>query len=170
MVNASDNHKFHIPVLGTGFSLDAPLKVSRYGISSVVSLADDTLMEKLRFYYSKKYGLQYSNIGNQELDSRAKRITAYLNMMNNLVKEQFQKLKHSAFESGSEISKYFEMLPDLSELKIKYKEMLGTKDHNMMTKLQNWLRENINSGSIDVNIMTKLDKSNYNTKGIPLTI
>jgi hypothetical protein len=170
MMNDSDNHKFHIPVLGTGFSLDAPLKVSRYGISSVVSLADDTLMEKLRAYYSKKYNLYYSSIGDKEIDSRAKRITAYLNLMNNLVKEQFQKLKHSAFESGSELSKYFEMLPDLSGLKIKYKEMLGIKDKNMMVKLQNWLRENINPGSIDVNIMTKLDKANFDSKGISLPV
>jgi len=169
-MNDSDNHKFHIPVLGTGFSLDAPIKVSKYGISSVVSLADDTLIEKLRIHYSKKYNLEYSSIGDKEIDSRAKRITAYLNMMNNLVKEQFQKLKHSAFESGSEISKYFEMLPDLSELKIKYKEMLGTKDNKVMIKLQNWLRENINPGSIDVNIMTKLDKVNYDSKGIQLPI
>ncbi len=170
MMENSDNHKFHIPVLGTGFSLDAPIKVSKYGISSVVSLADDTLMEKLRIHYSKKYDLKYSSIGDKEIDSRAKRITAYLNMMNNLVKEHFQKLKHSAFENGSEISKYFEMLPDLSALKIKYKEMLGTKDINVMMKLQNWLRENIKPGSIDVNIMTKLDKSNYDSKGIHLPI
>ena len=170
MVNASDNHKFHIPVLGTGFSLDAPVKVSKYGISSVVSLADDTLMEKLRIHYSKKFDFQYSNIGDKEIDSRAKRITAYLNMMNRIVKEQFQKLKHSAFENGSEISKYFEMLPDLSELKIKYKEMLGTKDTNVMMKLQNWLRENIKPGSIDVNIMTKLDKNNYDSEGIQLPL
>ena len=170
MMNDSDNHKFHIPVLGTGFSLDAPVKVSKYGISSVVSLADDTLMEKLRIHYSKKFDFQYSNIGDKEIDSRAKRITAYLNMMNRIVKEQFQKLKHSAFENGSEISKYFEMLPDLSELKIKYKEMLGTKDTNVMMKLQNWLRENIKPGSIDVNIMTKLDKNNYDSEGIQLPL
>ena len=170
MMNDSDNHKFHIPVLRTGFSLDAPVKVSKYGISSVVSLADDTLMEKLRIHYSKKFDFQYSNIGDKEIDSRAKRITAYLNMMNRIVKEQFQKLKHSAFENGSEISKYFEMLPDLSELKIKYKEMLGTKDTNVMMKLQNWLRENIKPGSIDVNIMTKLDKNNYDSEGIQLPL
>ena len=29
-------HKFYIPVMGTGFTTDTPLKVARYGISSVV--------------------------------------------------------------------------------------------------------------------------------------
>ena len=36
-------HRFHIPVMGTGFTIDTPLKVARYGISSVVSLVDDVL-------------------------------------------------------------------------------------------------------------------------------
>jgi hypothetical protein len=31
------SHAFHIPVLGLGFSIDTPLKVARYGISSVIS-------------------------------------------------------------------------------------------------------------------------------------
>ena len=34
-------HTFHIPVMGTGFTIDTPLKVARYGIASVVSLVDD---------------------------------------------------------------------------------------------------------------------------------
>jgi len=164
-MSISDIHNFHIPVLGTGFSLDTPVKVSKYGISSVMSLADDMLMEKLRKHYNEKNNLPYIPIEDNEKDSRAKRITAYLNLMNVLAKEQFQILKHSLFEHGSEITKYFEMLPDLSNLKIKYKEMLGTKDIGMMAVLQLWLRENIKPGPIDVNIMTKLDKINYDEKG-----
>ena len=169
-MNISDQHKFHIPVLGTGFSLDTPVKVSRYGISSVVSLADDGLMEKLRTHYFEKNNLPYSSIGDKENDSRAKRITAYLNWMHHHVKEQFQILKNSVFEYGSEISKYFEMLPDMSGLKIKYKEMLETKEANARMQLQNWLRENIKPGSIDVNIMTKLDKTNYDVHGNQLPV
>ena len=169
-MNISDQHKFHIPVLGTGFSLDTPVKVSRYGISSVVSLADDGLMEKLRTHYFEKNNLPYSSIGDKENDSRAKRITAYLNWMHNHVKEQFQILRNSVFEYGSEISKYFEMLPDMSGLKIKYKEMLETKEANARMQLQNWLRENIKPGSIDVNIMTKLDKTNYDVHGNQLPV
>ncbi len=169
-MNNSNYHDFHIPVLGTGFSLDTPVKVSKYGISSVVSLADDTLMEKLRVNYYKKDNLPFLAIHDKETDSRAKRITAYLNWMNEIVKEQFQNLKHSLFEYGSEISKYFEMLPDMSVLKMKYKEMLETNDVNSVMKLQNWLRENIKPGSIDVNIMTKLDKVNYDNRGNQLPV
>ena len=43
-------HKFHIPVLGLGYSIDTPLKVARYGISSVVSVVDDELIERMRKY------------------------------------------------------------------------------------------------------------------------
>ncbi len=169
-MSISDLHDFHIPVLGTGFSIDTPIKVSKYGISSVMSLADDTLMEKLRKHYTEKNDIPYSDISDKEKDSRAKRITAYLNLINRLAKEQFQILKHSVFEHGSEISKYFEMLPDISMLKIKYKEMLATKDTNIMLSLQKWLRENLKPGSIDVNIMTKLDKANYDMQGIQLPV
>ena len=162
-------HTFHIPVLGVGYSVDAPVKVSKYGISSVISLVDDTLMEHLRKHYLDKSGGNYVRIDDSQEDSRAKRITAYLNMVRLIVKEQFEKLKNSAFEPGSEISKYFEMLPDFSELKIKYNEMISTKDGNLAEKLQSWLRDNIYHGSIDVNIMTKLDKQNHDKSGNPLS-
>ena len=34
--------------MGTGFTIDTPLNVAKYGISSVVSLVDDLLIEKMR--------------------------------------------------------------------------------------------------------------------------
>ena len=37
-------HTFHIPVMGTGFTLDTPLKVAHLGIDSVVSIVDDVLI------------------------------------------------------------------------------------------------------------------------------
>jgi hypothetical protein len=161
-------HTFHIPVLGVGYSVDAPAKVSKFGISSVISLVDDTLLEHLRKYYSGKMGKPYQQIATSEEDSRARRVTAYLNMINQIVKEQFEKLKCSAFEAGSEITKYFEMLPDMCELKKKYNEMISSADTKIKNKLQNWLRENIYPGSIDVNIMTKLDKANFSHDGTQL--
>ena len=48
------SHKFHIPVLGLGYSIDTPLKVARYGISSVVSVVDDELTERMRELHSQK--------------------------------------------------------------------------------------------------------------------
>ncbi len=159
----SQGHTFHIPVLGVAFSVDAPLKVAKYGISSVMSLVDDTLMEKLRKHHLEKLGRPFIQIEDKEDDARAHRVTAYLNMINQLVKEQFEELKNSPFESGSGITKYFEMLPDSSALKIKYNEMLNANDEITRFNMQSELRQSIFPGSIDVNIMTKLDKANYDS-------
>lgn len=164
-MKSSNTHTFHIPVLGTGFSIDSPIKVAKYGISSVVSLVDDTLMEQLREHYCNKYSYEYSAIGAGEEDARAKRITAYLNMLGRVVDKEFKDLKNSPFETDSELQKYFEMLPEISELKIKYNEMLFSEDKQFVKQCDNWLKDNIYIGSIDVNIMTKLDKSNYDLNG-----
>ncbi|KAF0150829.1 MAG: hypothetical protein FD143_2506 [Ignavibacteria bacterium] len=161
-------HTFHIPVLGVGYSADAPAKVAKYGISSVISIVDDILLEQLRKHYHQKMNKPFEPINAKEEDSRAKRITAYLNLMNEIVKEQFEKVRCSDFEKGSEITKYFEMLPDVSCLKQKYHEMLAAKEEPLKTELQKYLRENIKHGAIDVNIMTKLDNSNYASDGTPL--
>lgn len=158
-------HKFHIPVLGVGFSVDAPLKTAKYGISSVISLVDDTLMEKLRKHYLVKDNKKYIPITEKDNDTRANRITAYLNMINDMVKRQFEELKKSDFATSSELHKYFEMLPDFSHLKIKYNEMISSKDESVISKIQNWLRENICHGDINVNVMTKVDKANYGKDG-----
>lgn len=162
-------HKFHIPVLGVGFSVDAPLKVAKYGISSVMSLVDDILLESLRKHYFIARNKMYEPIKAKENDSRAKRITAYLNMINEIVKEDFEKLKQSPFEPGSEITKYFELLSSDSELKIKYNEMLECYDTALRFQIEQDLRKAIIPGSIDVNIMTKLDKVNYSPDGSPLS-
>ena len=37
-------HTFHIPVMGLGYTIDSPVKVAPYGISSVVALANDSLI------------------------------------------------------------------------------------------------------------------------------
>ena len=36
--------------MGTGFTIDTPLKVAHLGISSVISIIDDVLVEKMRKY------------------------------------------------------------------------------------------------------------------------
>ena len=158
-------HKFHIPVLGLGFSVDTPVKVAKYGISSVMSIVDDILLEHLRKHYLEKSGKPYVEIKADEHDSRARRTTAYLNMINQIVKEQFEKLKNSPFETGGEINKYFEMLPDDSDLKKKYDEMLQINDSETAKSFQNQLRESITPGEVNVNIMTKVDKANYDSNG-----
>ncbi|MBW2644415.1 MAG: hypothetical protein JRC89_13940 [Deltaproteobacteria bacterium] len=154
-------HNFHIPVMGIGFTIDTPIKVAQYGIYSVISLVDDVLIERMREFYCKKMNIPFVAIDKNEEDFRAKRITLYLNLIDKIVKKKFKELKASLFEKGSEIIKYLEMLPGDSKLKHVYNQMLQTKDNESVNKLQNWLKENLSVGSIDVNIMTKLDKTNF---------
>ncbi len=153
-------HSLHIPVMGTGFTIDTPLKVARYGISSVVSV-DDKLMEKMREYYSRLYEEPFVAIAKTEHDSRAKRITAYLNLINLIVKKQMAELKASAFEDGTEITKYFEFLDDRLALKRLYSKMLSLPEGAEKKHLQTLLRDSVTAGSIDVNILTKLDREGF---------
>ncbi len=159
-------HKFYIPVMGTGFTIDTPLKVARYGISSVVSLVDDVLIEQMRKRLSQDNGSDYEEIGPQDDDSRARRITSYLNLMDDMIERQVEKLRGSLFEAGSDICQYFEMLPD-SPLRTLYEKMQATLDPSERARLQASLRERIIPGGIDVNIMTKLDRSRL-SQGIDL--
>lgn len=152
-------HSFHIPVLGTGFTVDTPVKVAHYGIDSVISLADDSLIEKMREIYSKKMDLPFQAITDTIDDFRAKRITAYLNVVDKVVKHKLEELKNSLHKKGSELEKYIDLLPDFSTLKLEYQKKLSEFGHG--SKIQNWINQNLKAGSIDVNIMTKLDKENY---------
>ncbi len=151
--------------MGIGFTIDTPLKVAPYGITSVLSLGDDWLLERMREFYCKKFNLPFVAITRDEKDGRAKRITAYLNLINQLVQIKFNELKSSPFKKGSEISKYFEMLPEYSSLKKEYLMMLDEKNEKIKSEKQEWLRNNIIAGDIEVNIMTKLDKDNYSKDG-----
>jgi hypothetical protein len=164
----SIEHNFHIPVLGIGYSVDAPVKVARYGISSVISLSDHQLIEKMRKHYCKLENEPYTEISGQ--DAASKRITAYLNLLNKIVRKQVDNLKHSAFEKGSEIIKYFEMLPETSLLKQAYLKISHLNDSNDKVLQQQWLRDQIESGSIDVNIMTKLDRPHFAPDGSQLPL
>lgn len=156
--------------MGIGYTVDTPIKVAHYGISSVLSVGDDMLLERLREFYSTKFNFPFTPIHKNEFDKRAKRITEYLNMVNHMIHDKFQELKNSSFEKGTEITKYFEMLPDFSELKKEYLKMLDEKEMEVKTSIQNWLRAAMVAGSIDINIMTKLDRDNFDSKGEQLPI
>lgn len=164
LMNNSTEHTFHIPVMGVAYTIDTPLKVARFGINSVVSLVDDKLIEEMRKYYCNKEKEHYEHIREYDFDFRARRITLYLNLLDKLLKEQVVKLKSEKFENGSEIEKYFEMLPDTSSLKVYYNQMKEMDDADEKLHAQEFLRGKIAVGTIDVNIMTKCDKINY-TKG-----
>ena len=151
-------HSFHIPVMGTGFTVDTPAKVAHLGISSVVSIVDDILVEKMREVYSKKLNLPFKPITEKSKDFRAERITSYLNLLDKVVKEKYEILKESILDKGKEIEEYLDMLPDLSEVKTEFLEKFA--DNPYIREAKEWLSKNIPLGTIDVNIMTKLDKGN----------
>ena len=92
------SHTFHIPVLGLAYSVDTPVKVARYGISSVVSIVDDILIERMRQFYTEKRKETFVPINPKEIDFRSKRITAYLNLIKKMVDEQFEDLKKQSFD------------------------------------------------------------------------
>ena len=159
------HHTFHIPVMGLAFTIDSPVKVARFGIASVVSIIEDRLIETMRSYYYPFANLPFVPITTKEKDYRSKRITDYLNLLNHIVNTQIQKLKNEVFEAGSEIIKYFDMLPDDNKAKQLYRRMMHTENGPEKKGMEDWLRNQIIPGSIDVNIMTKLDKNNFDKVG-----
>ena len=164
-MNYSPQHRFHIPVMGLAYTIDSPVKVARFGISSVISIVEDRLLEMMRSYYYPTINKEYKPISTSETDYRAKRITDYLNLVNSIVKTQVEKLRNTAFVKGSEIVKYFEMLPDENPLKKMYRQMAKTNSLPEKEKIEAYLRTQIKPGNIDVNIMTKTDRNNYNKNG-----
>ncbi|MDB5135027.1 MAG: hypothetical protein JWP37_1630 [Mucilaginibacter sp.] len=159
------SHTFHIPVLGLGFSIDTPLKVARYGISSVMSIVDDDLIERMREFHHQKNNKHFIPIAKGTEDCRQKRITAYLNMVDETVNEQFEQLKNQPFEAGSDLCRYFELLPEASQLKQGYDLMTEYPDNERKHIFENILRQLMTKGSIDVNIMSKVDKMNFTAEG-----
>lgn len=160
-------HSFHIPVMGIGFTIDTPLKVSHLGIDSVISLVDDQLMEKLRKMYCETSGITYSEIKESTEDFRAKRITSYLNLIGSLAEKKFEEMKSMAKGFSDELNQYFNILPESSQIKHQFKKLI-TSDFSLKD-LQNWIESNLSMGSIDVNIMTKVDKDNYiNDEKLPV--
>ncbi|MCH7724581.1 MAG: hypothetical protein IIC76_14775 [Bacteroidetes bacterium] len=154
-----NEHTFHVPVMGLGFTIDTPVRVAKYGISSVISIIDDILIEKMRGFYCEKLNIPYEPITEKAEDFRAKRITAYLNLIDDIVKDNFDELKNSFAEDRTEVEKYIDMLPDSSELKQEFCELV--ENNKNANDIKDWLHNNLTVGSIDVNIMTKLDKVNY---------
>jgi hypothetical protein len=152
-------HSFHIPVMGTGFTVDTPVKVAHLGISSVVSIVDDILIEKMREMYCTKFSLPFSPITEKSKDFRAERITSYLNLMDKIVKEKLENLKSSIQDKSKELEEYLELLPDLSEVKKEFQTKFA--DNPYVKEAKEWLANNLPVGSIDVNIMTKVDKDNH---------
>jgi hypothetical protein len=169
MNNNKSAHTFHIPVMGLAYTIDSPIRVAHYGISSVMSIIDDELIEKMHLFYSKKFQFNYEGISNKIHDYRAERITAYLNMVDDVVKQKFEDFKHELVESKEALENYIAMLPNKSELKKGLQHLIND---GIVAKegIQNYLEKHLHPGSIDVNIMTKVDKDNFiKNEQLPVT-
>lgn len=154
-------HTFHIPVMGLAYTIDTPIKVAHLGISSVVSIIDDELTERMRAFYSKQFLLPYKEITKKCADYRANRITEYLNLLQNIVSDKLQQFKDELVANKTSLENYIAMLPDTSDLKVNLQKFVN---NGLLLKdeLKKILSNHLVAGDIDVNIMTKVDKDNYN--------
>ena len=160
MTSTKNLHHFHIPVMGLAFTIDSPIRVAQYGISSALSITDDDLIEKMRAFYSEKFCIPYQEISQKIEDYRAERITHYLNLMDTIIKEKFEKYKNELVESKWALENYISILPNKSEIK-KALESFLQEGNSIKDTLKNYLEKNLSVGEIDVNIMTKVDKTNF---------
>jgi hypothetical protein len=154
--------------MGIAFTIDSPLKVAHFGITSALSIIEDNLIETMRKYYYQQNEEPYIPITTKEKDFRSRRITDYLNLMNRNVQGKVEQLKNSAFEAGSDLVKYFEMLPESHGLKEKFRHLMHLTDETEKKSLEDLLRKEVKPGAIEVNIMTKVDKTNLDETGNPI--
>jgi hypothetical protein len=158
-------HTIHIPVMGTGFSIDSAIRVAHFGISTVISIIDDLLVEKIRKHYCNEYSLPYSVIPRWSEDGRAKRISAYLEMVKVIVDKNFKAVQELPFFKENDKEKYFRMLPEDSLLKIEWLDLLQMTPGELRNEKATKLTSQMSSGSIDVNIMAKVDRRNTDKNG-----
>lgn len=155
--------------MGTGHSIDTPIRVAHFGISSVMSIVDDVLIDKICKHYCEKYNLPFNETSKKDPYARSKRITQYLNAVGKIVSQNLDEIKKLPFYKDNDKSKYFELLPDSSLLKQKYNLLFTLKDDNEKSKLESELTNLMSAGSIDVNIMSKVDRTNYAKDGTILS-
>jgi hypothetical protein len=160
MNTAKQLHTFHIPVMGLAYTIDSPIRVGKFGISSVISIMDDDLIEKMNAFYSAKFEIPYHEITQKIHDYRALRITSYLNLVDKIVKQKFENFKAEIAESKTALENYIAILPNKSEIK-KGLENLLENGFEFKENVKQYIENNFYPGDIDVNIMTKLDKDNF---------
>ena len=151
--------------MGLGYTIDTPLKVAHFGISSVVSIIEDELVERMREFHCRRSGEAFVPIPKEELDHRALRITAYLDLLHRLVDRNVEQLCQAPYEPGSDITKYFEMLSEGCLEKAMYTGMMVMEEGPQKHSYQEELRRTIRAGAIDVNIMAKIDPQRYTKEG-----
>lgn len=155
-------HSIHIPVMGLAYTIDSPVRVAQYGLASTLSVMDDELIERMNKFYCEKFELPYQEITKKIEDFRAKRITAYLNTLDTIVKRKFDNLKSDLLQSKKNVEDYIEMLPTVSDIRKQLQTYID--DKISVENLKNILDTYLTPGDIDVNIMTKVDRENFDKK------
>lgn len=168
MLQPSGLHTFHIPVMGLGYTVDTPLKVAKFGISSVVSIMDDFLLEDMRRIHSEKLNIPFSPIPETEEDARAKRVQAYLDLLHAVIEAQMTDLKSENWDEEGTMNQLVALLPETSEVSRLF-ELYQNAELSEKPVLKTKIIELLTPGSIDVNIMTKVDKLNYDKEGNELS-
>ncbi|WP_111944961.1 hypothetical protein, partial [Chryseobacterium balustinum] len=116
----------------------------------------------------QKFNLNYFGISSKTEDCRAKRIKDYLDMMDDIVTEKFESFKDEISKNTDALKNFMTMLPNTSELKTGLQNILNQGD-SIALNIKNFVEKNLSPGSIDVNIMTKVDKDNYrNNEQLPV--
>jgi len=155
--------------MGTAFTIDTPIKTARFGIASVMSIGDDELCEVMREHYSSVYNVVFEPIKKWSDDFRARRITAYLDLVHDIVEQQISDMKKMSLSDENDLSLYFKLLHDKHPLKKEYAEFLLESSESRKETLEITLKDKVHAGSLDVNIMTKIDRTNYSKDGTRLS-
>lgn len=149
-------HTLHIPVMGTGFTADTPLRMARLGLTSVISLVDDDLLEALRGHHARLAGEPFDPIPARAPDVRARRVTAYLDLVDRLVARQVEALRAEPFTPESVITRWFRLLPD-GPLRTAWLEATATRDPAQRRAREAALRAAVVPGRLEANLMTPLN-------------
>jgi hypothetical protein len=144
--------------MGTGFSIDTPIRVGHLGIDSVISIVDDLLVERIRKQYCAEYGLDFHSISRNADDGRARRIAAYLDVVQEIVTRKFDDIRNASLAYSDEKRRYFELMEDSHPLKALYLRFTSLSDESEKQALEADLTAAMRPGSIDVNIMSKVDR------------
>ena len=145
-------HKIHIPVMGICYTADTPVRVAHFGITSVISLVDDGLLEEYRMAYAERLGL---DLGSPQT-TRIGRIRSYLDFVADEVERKFARLCGCRFDGGSDKDLYFLMLPLDSRLRVEY-DGIFAKTGLARIAAEAALTEKMEPGEIQANIMVGLN-------------
>ena len=138
--------------MGICYTADTPIRVAHFGITSVISLVDDGLLEEYRMAYAERLGL---DLGSPQT-ARIGRIRSYLDFVADEVERKFNRLCAGRFDGGSDKDLYFLMLPLESRLRVEYDGVFA-KTGLARLAAEAALTEKMEPGEIQANIMVGLN-------------